>query len=586
MLLQRLREYSYRLDLPPSLYAETPIRYIVDLGADGTPATRITDTADATSPADRRGVRRLAPQVKRAIGIKPLLLADNAEYTFGLPRDESKAVRVAKTHEAYLDLIDACAAATRHPAVAAVRCFLADHGFAALEAPGDFDRGALITFRVEGDFVIDVPAVQAFWAATNAADDAPVMACLICGQERPVLERLQANIRGGLIPGGQTAGTSIISANAAAFESHGLEASLTAPTCSDCGERFTKALNHLLSDEDSRIRLGDGSVTAFWTRDETARNPFNLLNEARPEDVNAFLASLHEGRRRSAPDPNRFFAAALSAAGGRAVVREWIDVTLPEAEASLEQWFARQAVIDAATGERRYFSLRGLAAATVRELRDISPPTVRTLLRCALTGTPLPLDMLAAAVQRARADRRVTAPQAALIKLVLVSRGPREEEEDLMVQDQLVQLDPTRASTGYHCGRLLAVLEAVQRAALPNVKAGIVDRYFGSASSSPGAVFPRLVRGAQPHLGRLERDRPAAHVALQRRMEDVLARLPEFPRILTLKEQGNFALGYYHQRAEDRAQQRAAIERRQAGTATSEDTGIAEIEDASEEADD
>jgi CRISPR-associated protein Csd1 len=36
----------------------------------------------------------------------------------------------------------------------------------------------------------------------------------------------------------------------------------------------------------------------------------------------------------------------------------------------------------------------------------------------------------------------------------------------------------------------------------------------------------------------------------------VLRSLPDFPRTLSLKEQGLFALGYYHQRADDRAQAR------------------------------
>src|SRR5690606_18296655 len=133
-----------------------------------------------------------------------------------------------------------------------------------------------------------------------------------------------------------------------------------------------------------------------------------------------------------------------------------------------------------------------LAGATVRDLRDISPPTSRSLLRGALGGTPLPLDMLSAAVRRTRAEQRVTAPQAALIKLVLASLPGRTQEE------HMVELQPDHPSGGYQCGRLLAVLESVQRAALPGIKAGIVDRFYGSASSSPGGVFPRLVRGAQP----------------------------------------------------------------------------------------
>ena len=42
-------------------------------------------------------------------------------------------------------------------------------------------------------------------------------------------------------------------------------------------------------------------------------------------------------------------------------------------------------------------------------------------------------------------------------------------------------------------------------------------------------VFGALLRGAQPHLARLERDRPGAYVNLQRRLEDVMSRIGDWP---------------------------------------------------------
>lgn len=568
MFLQRLVEYSRRLDLPPALYVETPVRYVIDLDRDGTPAG-ITDTADPSSRETRRGVRRLAPSVKRSSGIKPLLLADNAEYTLGLARDDAKRGRVDDAHAAYLELLEACRTATGSPEVGAVTQFMSH--IPELPLPADFDRAGLITFRVNGTFVVDQPGVQAFWAAENAPGNALQMQCLICGQRRPVLERLQANIKGGLIPGGQTSGTAIISANAAAFESYGLTASLTAPTCSDCGERFTKALNHLLSEEDSHIRVGD-SVYVFWTREpEATWDPFTLLDRADAEDVRVFMESVRSGTPGAVADPNRFYAVALSAAGGRAVVREWIDMTLPDARDALRRWFAAHAIIDVNTGARRHFSIKALAGATAREFKDISPATTRTLLHSAFTGAPVPAGLASAVVLRSRAERRVTAAHASMIRLVLGARAGSAEEEDAMVA-----LQQDHASAGYQCGRLLAVLEAIQRAALPNVKAGIIDRYFGSASASPARILPRLAQGAQPHLGVLQRERPATHAALQRRLEEVLDHLPMFPRILTLEDQGLFLLGYYHQRADDRARARAASERLRAGAAVAGDEGEAE----------
>jgi CRISPR-associated protein Csd1 len=590
MFLQRLLEYSNQLDLPPTLYASAPVRYIVELDAAGHPLTpEPIDTADPASPLTRRGQPRLVPRVQRSVKIRPLLLADNAEYTLGLARETSRPERVAECHAAYMEQLERCAAATNEPAVSAVYRFLEGDPVSQLRLPDDYDRGESITFRVDGQWVVDLPSVQAFWAAENDPDadpdrPAPTMQCLICGAERPVLRRLQGKIK--RVPGGQTSGTAIISANADAFLSYGLEASLIAPTCAVCGERFTKALNSLLADRAHHIALG-GSVLVFWTRETHPFSLRELLDTPQPEQVRELVESLRSGRPSAKVDDTAFYAAVLSGSGGRAVVRDWIDTTVAGVKRNLGRWFRCQAIVDAYGQPARPLGIYALAAATVRDARkDLAPPTPRALWRAALTGTPLPAGMLAEAVRRNRAEQGVTRQRAALIKLVLTSGQPgqvkvaRPGRGDTAEEDAMVQLDSDNPNPAYRCGRLLAVIEEAQRLAQPGIKATVVDRFYGSASTAPASVFGRLLQGVRPHLAKLRRDRPAAYVALQARLEDIQAGLDGFPRVLTLEEQGLFALGYYHQRAWDRAQALEAKARKAAGMATSAvDDGVAELAD-------
>jgi CRISPR-associated protein Csd1 len=561
MLLQRLKEYAdRRMQLPPVLYSEASVRYIIELAADGCLLNpRPTDTADPANPKTKRGQRRLVPQIQRTVAVKPLLLADKADYTLGIGGEGARPDRVAACHAAYMDVLTRCAEQTQAPEVRAVLRFLQDDPVKNLELPDDFDPGALITFRVEETFVVDLPSVRAFWARQHASDaeDATIMQCIVCGQERPVLDRLQGKIKG--VPGGQTSGTAIISANADAFESYGLEASLIAPTCADCGERFTKALNHLLADQSSRRILG-GAAFVYWTRENVGFDLMTLLDQPDPESVRLLLESPQRGREQTHIDDTAFYATSLSGSGARVVVRDWIDTTLGEVKASLRHWFAAQRIVGPFGEAPRPLSLFQLAAATVREAKDIAPTTPRALIHTALTGAPLPWSLLYQAVRRNRAEQKVTPQRAALIKLVFASQQPAEE-------DRMTELDMASTNPAYLCGRLLAVLEDIQRAAIPGAKATIVDRFFGTASSAPASVFGRLLRGAQPHLSKLERDNPNAYRALQRRMEEVASRLDGFPRTLTLEEQGLFSLGYYHQRAHSRAEAIAASERKKAGVA-------------------
>jgi CRISPR-associated protein Csd1 len=498
------------------------------------------------------------------------LLSDNAEYTLGLARADSNPERVARCHQAFAEQVAECVAATREPAVSVVQTFLQTGPLTQLRLPDGFDPSASIVFRVDGVFPVDLPAVRAYWAEVNApgsdaARPAPVMQCLICGRVRPVLRRLQTKIMG--VPGGQPSGTALISANADAFLSYGLEASLIAPTCAVCGERFTQAINHLLADPAGHVVVG-GDALAFWTREEHPFSLLDYLNQPQPEQVAELVAAAARGRALPDPDETAFYAITLSGSGGRAVVRDWLDTTVGQVKAHLGVWFQRQRIVNAYGERGRPLGIYPLAAATVRDVaRELAPPTPQILWRSALTGAPLPMGMLYQAVRRNRAEQGVTRPRAALIKLVLCSQAGPGDPEAPRMEDSMVQLDPTHTDPAYLCGRLLAVIEEAQRLAVPGIKATVVDRFFGTASSAPALVFGRLLRGAQPHLSKLKRDRPGAHAAIQARLEEVQAGLAGFPRVLTLEEQGLFALGYYHQRAWDRAQAREARARRAAGDA-------------------
>ena len=117
-----------------------------------------------------------------------------------------------------------------------------------------------------------------------------------------------------------------------------------------------------------------------------------------------------------------------------------------------------------------------------------------------------------------------------------------------------MSLKKDHANPGYQLGRLFAVYELAQRAALGKVNATIRDRYFGAASATPANVFPLIVRGGQNHVAKVRKDRPGWAALIERELEEINGRFeprPDgiWPRSLRLQDQGEFAIGYYHQRA-------------------------------------
>jgi len=108
-----------------------------------------------------------------------------------------------------------------------------------------------------------------------------------------------------------------------------------------------------------------------------------------------------------------------------------------------------------------------------------------------------------------------------------------------------MSLDTTRTEPAYLLGRLFAALEKTQEDALPGINATIRDRFYGSVSATPGAVFPRLLRGYQHNLSKLE---GGQKVNRDRLVQAIHGALASFPSHLGLEDQGLFAIGYYHQR--------------------------------------
>jgi CRISPR-associated protein Csd1 len=551
MLLKKLCEYSQRLDdLAPFGYDKTPIRWLINLDAGGNFLGFIT-----TSSGRRNdwGKVFFAPVVMKSVNVKASLLVDNAEYVLGKPRDPAKIKRVQECHLAFKKQVQDCAVATQNPQVQAVLNFLESLDLHALALPEDFDPAMKLSFQVDGTLPVDLPEVRSYWAqlqgGTQPGESSSTSSqCLVCGENCVPTDRHPIKLKG--IPGGQPSGMAMVSANAPAFESYGLEASLIAPVCRDCAEGYAKAFNALREKEDSRLVVGP-LVYLFWTREPTGFNIASLFSQPQPEDVKALIQSARKGRPFNPLDTQAFYATALSASGGRVVVRDWLETTVGEAKEHLARWFALQNIVDWDGSEGAPYGLYPLTASLVRDpRRDLPPNTPQVLLKVALQGGRLPSWLMFQAIKRNRAEQQLTRPRAALIKMVLLSQSQTFQE------DAMVRLDENNLQPSYLCGRLLAVLEQVQFQAV-SPKATLIDRFYGTASTAPGSVFPRLIRGAQAHLGKLRKERFGAYTALQGRLEAVMENLAGFPKVLTLEEQGWFSLGYYHQRAWDRAQAKA-----------------------------
>ena len=126
------------------------------------------------------------------------------------------------------------------------------------------------------------------------------------------------------------------------------------------------------------------------------------------------------------------------------------------------------------------------------------------------------------------------------------------------------KLDSGRNERAYLCGRLLAVLEeAQQRASGWSLTSTLADRFYGATATAPAANLSLLLARAKvSHLPKIRRE-GRGYWEIERLLEEILSNLNAqdgLPSILRPKDQAEFALGYYHQRAEFRRKDRGGAE--------------------------
>ena len=60
-------------------------------------------------------------------------------------------------------------------------------------------------------------------------------------------------------------------------------------------------------------------------------------------------------------------------------------------------------------------------------------------------------------------------------------------------------------------------------------------------------MFPVLAKLKNSHMKKLERDRVGSKIYYEQLLAEIMEKLDRFPKRLSLEEQGQFILGYYHQ---------------------------------------
>ena len=561
-------------EAPAYGFSEEKISYAVVLDPVGR-AIDTMDLRDTTGKKPRPKLRRVPRPVGRSSNIRPNFLWDKTAYALGVKRDgrTGSPVPTPREHEAFVALHRELLANAEDEGLLALLAFLeswrSDRYESLPHAEAMLDTN--VVFRLDNGsgglaFVHDGPTARDLWTEHLRGGGEDPQLCLVTGDYHPTAQ-VHPRIKG--IRGAQTSGASIVSFNQKAFESFGKVQGANAPVSGRAAFAYTTALNALLArNSRNRVEIAD-ATTVFWAeaggdpdRADAAEDLFSTLIAAPPTDESEAAAvrdtiervmagkQLESVRPKVHPD-TRFFVLGLAPNAARLSIRFWHEDTIGGmGERLRDHW--RDLHLEPVPWRTPPAAWRLLRETAVqRKPENISPLLGGALMRAILRGGRYPRSLLSGVLLRIRSDGKINGLRAAICKACL-ARDHRLGHE---TEDVPVSLNPDEKNPAYRLGRLFALYERVQIDALEKVNTTIRDRFFGSASATPAAVFPVLARTAGHHLSALRKNKGELAGRYEREIDAVFDGLgTSFPRSLRLEDQGRFAIGYHHQRASRKGQ--------------------------------
>jgi len=598
MILKALADYYDRLgndphvEIAPPGFERKPIDFLIVLDQDG----EFKDLRDIREGSEkkRKGRISLVPKsVKRSVGIAPNLLWDTAPYVLAKVLRSTMIAKVKSKHTLtekktvlrklrkrgqkqqfdFIKRIEATFENSPDTGIQAVLAFLksgnSDTVCNHTAWQGVEDSGGNISFVLVGEpqLVCQRPDVVAA-IIERTEPEVPKQTCAISGKD-DVPAELHTAIKG--VWGAQSSGANIVSFNLDAFRSFGKKQGFNAPIGQQTEFAYTTALNYLLASGDQRMQIGDAS-TVFWAQSpcDFEKGFAAYLNPKKGEEavsyarIKGLLSAVKSGIP-PAEGEIPFYVLGLAPNASRIAIRFWFNGNVKEIKERVAQHFADIEMVRAPL-DPEDLSIARIISATTRhsakhpygDSADVVPHLAGELFDAVIKGTSYPRTLLQKIVNRVKAEQalcdskgkrleNVTFARAALLKgfLVRARRFSNNQQKEVSMA-----LDRTYDNIGYALGRLFAVLECIQEQTQEGgLNKTIRDTYFGGAASSPQVTFKRLDNLSVHHLAKL-RHTGKNTVWLEQLKQEIYSKIPAqgIPAVLTLEDQGRFAVGYYHQR--------------------------------------
>ena len=431
--------------------------------------------------------------------------------------------------------------------------------------------------------------IRSYLAGSTEEEGEEMGRCLVTGEKGTI-----ARLHGGISLFGAQANATLISFQKfSGYDSYGKEQGLNAPISQPASDAIISGLNMLLEkDKNTNYRIGE-TTFVFWNTlqdDELLKNYQEATFTGLPSDSDfdeeeeATSTSKKKVAKKKNPEQetkvvvqalrstlggknanidrdhsDRFYILALAPNAKRVSVKLWMEGTISEIVGNTlahldDMNIVRfNGLLDADTPPLRpvYRIMKAIYTAT--DSTKWPRQVVQELLESIIKGLPYAPALQMACLERIHHDHTSKYPVTELRAALLKAYINRKHRKNSQIKQLTMALDKSNSNPAYLAGRLFALLERIQEKAIPGVKANITDRYFRTASATPGIIFGRLLQLSAFHLSKIEKEHGGLGYHFDRQIQEVLELLPggqaTFDKFFSPDQQSIFAVGYYHQKA-------------------------------------
>lgn len=572
----------------PEGYSDVDVRYLISITSDGI-VDDIIDWQIRENKQDKNGKvktiekpRKIRlPKRTQKTGIDGNYIEHRPEYIFGICLDngvlkvnessKKKHEVFKKTNIEFIEGIDS-------PIVNAYRHFIAKwspesetNNLLLSSNLGNRYATSNFAFCLSGrpDILLhNDPKIIERWEQIKSQrtdENAVFSQCAITGEQEKI-SKIHNKIRGFV-----STGSVLINFNNPSESSYGKEQSYNSNISEKAMEKYTEALNYLLTDQKHKTQIGDVSVV-HWAAsgDENCSELFRIaIDTDRIEDAEKIDTSIKylmnkvavtrirdkdfEDFKNKIDESVNYYIVGMKPNSSRIAVKFIYRRKFGEIIGNIA---AHQNDLKF-SDEDKTLSLQTLVESLGRPEdtnKNYNPAGITKLLEAIICGYNYPDYLLTSALRRIRIDDDTKYYYGIsyndIRKRIIKAYINRKSRLSGKKEEIKMSLDRENKNPAYLCGRLFAVLEGIQKENSSKLNRTIRDAYFSSASTYPATTFPKIMRLAQHHLTKIGNPKYCEDLLFE-----IMSGLDNhFPTVLNLTQQGIFMIGYYQQKAAKKAE--------------------------------